>query len=99
MITMKAYKATFEDEDAILLKNNIETVREVFDIEDDDKYDTIALTIVQKAKVGYLTDEGMFLTPEEALEHSIECGQLSDYAQKVVKVNNMKKFQMSLLKL
>lgn len=98
MIEMKAYKATYEGETQILLDRSAVSVIEAFDLESD-PLGSVSSDILAKAQVGFLTNEGVFLTPEEALTHALEAGQLSEYAQKIIKMNNAKRLQMVYLKI
>lgn len=98
MIEMKAYKAEYNGETQILLERSAISVIETFEIEHD-PLGSVSSDILANAQVGFLTDEGVFLTPEEALTHALEAGQISEYAQKIIKMNNAKRLQTVYLKI
>lgn len=94
MIISKIYKISYEEEIALVdrvIRTNIEDAFGVFD-------DEIINTIANTAKPGWITDEGDFLNGEEALNHAVECDQLTELAKKTVKKNNIKSLQKSFLK-
>lgn len=98
MIDRKAWKAEFNGETQILLKNDYKSVLEAFDI-GEDPLSVKESKVLVSAKLGYLTDKGDFLTPEEALQHVLECGQLSERARQIVEANKMVRLQMMLLEI
>lgn len=94
MIISKVYKINYEEEVALVdrvIRTNIEDAFGVFD-------DEIINSIANTAEPGWITDEGDFLSGEEALNHAEECDQLTELAIKTVKKNNIKALQKSFLK-